>query len=321
LTEGRAVLVEDRPRTAQWQQLLARALLTDQIFDPHTINAGFIRPRRPTDRPTAYAQAEWYMEFIQEQFGADAWLQMLEACRDGADPARPLTALKIRPEAFQQRFLAWAWPQVALWPWALSAEESRAAVGFLKSQSDAFPDSPDLACLLLSARRAAGERGWDDSLEELLKRFPEHGGIVSLRAASLSANGDEKLAVELLDAASDRGALSDDGWRLWVSKEQAAGSRERTSAALDRASQHATEPVFFLKPLAALQLQTDDLSLVDTLERLSNHLADAPIYPRKLLALAIERGDDAAAHRWAREILLRAPDDELAWQTYLQPVP
>jgi tetratricopeptide (TPR) repeat protein len=319
LTEGLAVESEDRPRSAEWQHLLSRAMLTGSIFDPTTINAGFIRPRTPQDRPTAYAQAEWYMEWVRMQFGDEAPLKMLELCREGADPSRSLAALSLRPDEFQKQFLSWAWPQVALWSWTLDKQDSKVAVGHLDEMAASNPDSPDLAALRIMARWKAGEPQWDADLAALAERFPEHAAVVALTGLQAMEQGQVQEAMRRLGPAVRNRKLSDDGWRLWIKCAQQLEDPQLLRDALLAASEAATEPTPFLKPLAAIQLQTKDAGLEATLAQLANWQADTAIYPQKLLSLAVERGDAQSARRWAREVLLRSPNDQAAWGVYLAP--
>ncbi|NOT02690.1 MAG: tetratricopeptide repeat protein, partial [Phycisphaerales bacterium] len=121
LTEGLAVLQEDRPRSFEWLGLLADAVRRNQLFTLESIDWGFIRPRRPNDRTLAYAQSEWMCEYIIERFGYDK----LDAFMHAFVTRRPQHALLqevlgIEQPQFDADFAAWARGQVESWGFNLT---------------------------------------------------------------------------------------------------------------------------------------------------------------------------------------------------------
>src|SRR5690606_15797106 len=82
-TEACAVSQETTGRTYDTCQLLAWAVNEDKLFALDTINWGFIRPQTERDRPLAYAQADWMLEYTAQRFGHRAIVQMLELFRTG----------------------------------------------------------------------------------------------------------------------------------------------------------------------------------------------------------------------------------------------
>ena len=64
--------------------MLAMALRKEELFALDNINWAFIRPAKPTDRPLAYAQAHWMLEYISETHGANAVIDMLKMFGEGA---------------------------------------------------------------------------------------------------------------------------------------------------------------------------------------------------------------------------------------------
>lgn len=77
-TEALAVLLEDQPRSAEWEKVLARRAAAGDLFDLETINRGFIRPHSSDDWILAYCQAEMYAEYLVERFGPGSLGKMLE---------------------------------------------------------------------------------------------------------------------------------------------------------------------------------------------------------------------------------------------------
>jgi tetratricopeptide (TPR) repeat protein len=115
-TEGLAVFGEDAPRSFDWMVLLAEATRQDRLFTLESIDWGFMRPKRASDRQMAYAQSEWMCEFIAERFGYDMLGKMLSEYRGGRTQKETFTdLLKIETDTFDAEFVAWAKPQVKRW--------------------------------------------------------------------------------------------------------------------------------------------------------------------------------------------------------------
>ncbi len=116
-TEGLAVYEEDAPRPFVWCELLAEAIRRDHLFTLESIDWGFQRPKRPSDRQMAYAQSEWMVEFIIERFGYDAIGAMIGDFRAGKTQPQIMPArFKLTPAEFDAEFRKWAKPQVPKWP-------------------------------------------------------------------------------------------------------------------------------------------------------------------------------------------------------------
>src|SRR5690606_7148175 len=86
-TEALAVLSEDTPRPAEWNEMLARRVPEGKVFNLDSINLAFIRPPTSEDWQMAYCQAEMYAEYMLERFGDDALAKMLTAYRDNLNTA------------------------------------------------------------------------------------------------------------------------------------------------------------------------------------------------------------------------------------------
>lgn len=115
-TEAAAVYLEDSPRSYDRCQLLARSLENDELFDLDTINLGFIRPQKPTDRALAYAQGHWMYEFVIERFGIEAPLRLMDRYAAGDREAAAFqSVLGLSRDEFMSQFLAWAREQLVAW--------------------------------------------------------------------------------------------------------------------------------------------------------------------------------------------------------------
>lgn len=158
-TEACAVSQEPGPRDYDTCKLLAGALLADQLFTLDQINWGFIRPKTPRDRPLAYAQANWMLEYIIVTYGHSTVIKLLDAYREGiSDEAAIQRATGSTPQAFLSAFKNWARDQVNRW--GLGNHDGDAEVK--KALANESPDPKALA--------------------ELLVKFPEHPALLHAAA-------------------------------------------------------------------------------------------------------------------------------------------
>jgi len=153
-TEGLAVLQEDSPRSFDWCQLLVDAIRRDQLFTLETIDWGFIRPRRPTDRQLAYAQSEWICEYLVEQFGYPVLNAMIGGFRDAKTQEaifREHTGVGMIE--FDRSFAAWAREQATGWGFDLQPPEDPDE---LRAATTETPDDAELQARLAKAELEAG---------------------------------------------------------------------------------------------------------------------------------------------------------------------
>jgi predicted Zn-dependent protease len=116
LTEAVAVALEDTPRTFENCQLLADAWRKGRLFDLDAINWAFIRPETPTDRPQAYAQGRWMVEYMEKRYGWDAIRSLLNSYAEGiTEDTAMRRAFGVSREEFHGEFLAWAADEVRAW--------------------------------------------------------------------------------------------------------------------------------------------------------------------------------------------------------------
>ena len=168
-TEALAVRLETKPRTMQTCELLARALSRDRLFPLDRIKWAFVRPETPQDRPLAYAQGHWMVEYIESRWGRPAIPALLARYRAGDDePAAMRAVLGMGSEEFFRDFKVWARGQVAAW--GLAASPSIDECMEMARQSDP------------SLREKSGEARLD-RVEAVAKALAERSG------APASGNG------------------------------------------------------------------------------------------------------------------------------------
>ena len=161
-TEACAVSQQYNTRSYGTHQLLAKALLEDELFELGEINWGFIRPRKPTDRPLAYAQSDWMLEYLVERFGHGSIVRMLELYRVGTPDVEAVRLVTGQdPETFMDGFKSWARHQVDQWGLGPKPDDPEMRK-LLKGQTEdpnaalnsllrTYPNDPTL--LLLDAKR------------------------------------------------------------------------------------------------------------------------------------------------------------------------
>lgn len=154
-TEGLAVLQEDTPRSFGWSELLADGVRRDELFTLESIDWGFMRPRRPTDRQLAYAQSEWMCEYIVQRFGYDKLIAMLERYREGQTQSTVFESLLgVSTENFDRDFRGWARKEAAAWCFDLSPP---ANVEELRSQAESVNATANLLGQLAKAELEGAE--------------------------------------------------------------------------------------------------------------------------------------------------------------------
>ncbi len=162
MTEAAAVAMEPGGRDYQMTQLLASAYNGEGLFTLDNINWGFIRPRTPTDRPLAYAQAHWMLEYITAKFGHKALLEMFALYRKGVPDTKAIVEVTGQSaEEFFSGFKDWAGKQVKDWGMAKRGDDGKVAARLQEQNVDEarlnvllkeFADHPDL--IELAAKRA-----------------------------------------------------------------------------------------------------------------------------------------------------------------------
>ena len=116
MTEGLAVLEERAPLRWEWVPMLYNAVTKGELFSMDALTWGFVRPKKPTDRSLAYAQSFWICRYIDETYGHDAVLKMLDAFRRGGSEEEVFQKVlgKGRSE-FTSDFFVWAEREVSTW--------------------------------------------------------------------------------------------------------------------------------------------------------------------------------------------------------------
>ncbi len=323
-TEACAVSQETSERSYDTCRLLAEALQKDKLFDLDQINWGFIRPKTPADRPLAYAQSDWMLEYIAVRFGHRAIVDMLGLYHDGVPDTDALEQVTGESaEVFMSGFKAWAGEEAGRWGLSPSAQTDRLKKVLsgrggpvedeeLTALLEENPRSPEL--LKLIAMRALNQPDAGSARRAVLRYADSrpvdpwpHRALVEL-ALARGAVGEAIGSLEYLDQTEQASGR----WAVELAKvyrrdgrySQALGAIER---AIDREPYNAS----YRELSAVIALQTDDP------ERALHHLyaasviePDRAVHQIRLAAMyqKLGRADDAdTAARRAIELDADAP--------------
>jgi tetratricopeptide (TPR) repeat protein len=183
LTEACAVWQEPGGRNYTMARLLADALNRGALFKLNEINWAFVRPRNSGDRPLAYAQAHWMLEYIVDVFGHGVVVDMLSQFRDGTQDVDAIeTATGQTAEQFMDAFKQWGRSQVRSW----GLQPRRGDKILRRLDGDAISPG-DLAKIIKQAAQA----------------YPEHPDLLKLRAIAALHNGDDEQAWPLVQRYAD----------------------------------------------------------------------------------------------------------------------
>jgi tetratricopeptide (TPR) repeat protein len=116
MTEGLAVYEERTPLRWEWVPMLYNAVKKKQLFTMENLTWGFVRPKKPSDRQLAYAQSYWICKYIEETFGHQKMLAMLEEFRKGREQSDVFPEILGKTlTQFQNDFFAWTEKEVSTW--------------------------------------------------------------------------------------------------------------------------------------------------------------------------------------------------------------
>ena len=317
-TEGLAVHQEDAPRSFDWMVLLADAVRQDRLFTLESLDWGFMRPKRPTDRTLAYAQSEWMCEYLIERFGYGVVQDMLRLYREGKTQPQVLAErLQTDSQTLHQDFRGWARKQVEQWGFDLSppedvaelrrqAESQSASADVLGRLALAELDEPDYERALDAARRALSS---DPNSSNALKAI-----ILSLGALLTEKVPDaarRQIEDQMVDAAKRLLPLDPASWTAPKALAEIMLRRREWAQAeepLLRLQRLCARDPFSFRGLAGIYLDRgeEDKALPQLLELARIEQNDADV-PGKLADVVRRKGNLKEAAYWYRQALLIDP--------------
>jgi len=310
-TEALAVTSENTPRPAVWNQLLLERVPRGELSSLDELNSVFVRPETPLDWQFAYCQSRLYAQYMIEKFGQPKIAAMLDAYR------RSLSTNEAIPEVFQvsveefeagyHEFLKHI-VEHELRGSAVAAPKSLAE---LEKDYEAHADDPAVVAALAKGMLDARRRQKARELAEEARRINAREPLAAVVLAELDLLGrDFAGAAELLYGALDESSPHPEVVMLLArirlmqrQPEEAArlyevlGSSSSSAGTLPGSDAR-------LKGLAACYVQTGETDrLRQVLETLASLDGDDASVRKKLAQLAVDRGDVAAAEKWAVEAL------------------
>lgn len=117
LTEGLATWQEGVPFRFDWvPPVLHERAANGKLFPIAQMSQSLLRPPRPQDGEILYMQAFWIVRYMDETFGRDAIIKLLDAFKQGKTEDEAFRHAVNQPLAeFQTAFFAWAKQQVSSW--------------------------------------------------------------------------------------------------------------------------------------------------------------------------------------------------------------
>ncbi len=294
-TEACAVAMEPGGRDFNTCQLLADALANDGLFNLKTINWAFVRPEKPTDRPLAYAQANWMYDYIQVTFSHDAILSILDNFAKTNDSAKVIQTVTGQDEAtFMDGFEKWAHQQVK--SWGLGPHDGDEA---LKPIFEAF---------------AKGIQPPDQILEKLTTDHPDHPDVLRLVAQKAIAEGDAGTArAAVLKYARARPVDPWSNKQLVILAQQLEKHDELIGAltALDENEQSTGQWAFELAKLYGKDKRWPE-ALANSLRAIQREPYNAD-YRENAATMALMNKDMGKAMHQVRALTLLEPDRSIHW--------
>jgi tetratricopeptide (TPR) repeat protein len=320
LTEGLAVRAEPVPRPWHTKLLLASAIQHDRLFDLESIDWGFMRPRDPTDRPLAYAQSEWMIEYLIGRWGDEAMARLLAAFRDGANQEAVFQAvLKIEPKSFSEAFKAWAVKQVE--GWGLPVDPIEPSESLLARAKESPEDAELLAKLARSLLTEDNPESAELAARKALKREPKQELALtvlgSLLVSRMMEEKDEAARAEQVDEVEPilRRLLevspgSGTGMKYLGFAEQEKGRLAEAATWLKKYQAKYPEDPDSYRRLSGIHLHAGRVEqALAQLEKLYALEEDEAAVARQVGRIYADRKDWSAAARWHRQAIDIDPYD------------
>lgn len=177
LTEAASVTMEHAPRDYPTARMLATQLQSGGLFDMESINWAFIRPKRPIDRQLAYAQGAWMVEYMNETYGPEALVDLLDHYFEGRPQSEAMSGvLGLSPDEFHSGFLLWAGAQSAEWGFFASPSVN----DLIKGMVEKFSIDGEGNSGVLGELKEGAFVPDDDQVERWLIEHPNHPDLLEL---------------------------------------------------------------------------------------------------------------------------------------------
>ncbi|MCH7924468.1 MAG: tetratricopeptide repeat protein [Planctomycetes bacterium] len=319
-TEGLAVLMEDADRSFDWWELIAEAVRRDELFTIESINWGFMRPRKPTDRQLAYAQSEMVCEFLIERFGYHVLSKMIAWYREGFTNEEVIRLkLGIETADFDRDVKRWIREKVAKLGFDLTPPEDVAAIrtriekegetaSLLGRLANAEWDADDAEKALATARRALEADENEPRGLEVVARM--YGELLEGKLPDAERLAYEEELLPILQRLQE---VDPDGWTAPKLLSRISLMRKDWDQAVE--SLQRLQRLCMIDPeswqgLAGIYLERghDDLAIAQLLELARNNVRDAEV-PAQVAKIYARKDRLRDSIYWYRRSLFIAPFD------------
>ncbi|MFP4107092.1 MAG: tetratricopeptide repeat protein [Phycisphaerae bacterium] len=349
LTEAFAVWQQPDKRSYRYVTLLVSAAKNERLFPIDELDWGFIRPKRPTDRPLAYAQSELTMEYIIDTRGFMTVIDMLKAFRDGKTQEEVFrTVLKTDEKQFDKDFRTWARAEMRDWGFnpdpKLDIGKAKKAVKENPKSADAKaklavayrqhggkyaaqaeklarealkidPDQPD--ALMVVANALAGKKQWDQAIEQAKKLEavdPSTYQAPKILAVAYMAKRDTANAIHALELLKQRQPLEQFPYEHLARIYIELGQPAKALPNLEHLHTHTMKDAKYARQAAEIYrgLGEDDKALHFFKQVLQINPYETNIY-RSIASLLLQAQQYAKAVDYAKALCTLEPESSKSW--------
>lgn len=317
-TEAAAVHLELSPRDESAAVMLSTALKSDGLFDMRQINIAFVRPEKPTDRGQAYAQGHWMYEFILDQWGERAPIDLMDLYAQGLrEDAAMQSVLGITQDEFFERFKEWAHEDAK--GWGVINEPTIDELLAMEAANDPAAQARAEEILMdaagVASRAVAGLGGGaidvieappltDELVDRWLEEHPNHAELLSIRMHRALAQSEEQATDDnapLLERYADARPIDPKPHRLlarhYLDSDQ-PGTRSASIPHLEYLDAREQYSPAYAIELARLYAADKRWDLAAAKAERATQIAPFDAGHRELAAtIAIQKGDLATAER------------------------
>lgn len=221
-TEGMAVH-EETAVSPEWGDRLTPEVITairDKKFLPiEQLDRGFLRPSYPAQVVVSYFQAGRICDFINEKWGYPKLLGMMRSFGERKSTPEVIEIhLGVKPEEFDQRFLAW-----------LDASTGKTVRGY-----DDWKKGLNLTATLLQGGRHDDAIREGLAIRDIYPDYVDSGCVYELLAEAYLAKGDKVSAISELDRYARTGGRSPETIKQLAALLEEAGRKKEAAEALAR---------------------------------------------------------------------------------------
>lgn len=221
-TEGMAVH-EETAVSPDWGDRLTpeviAAIRDKKLLPVAQLDRGFLRPSYPAQIVVSYFQAGRTCDFINEKWGYAKLLDMMRSFGERkTTPEVVEQHLGVKPEEFDQRFLAW-----------LDASTGKTVRGF-----DEWKKGLKAVAMLVKGGRHDDAIREGLAIRDIYPEYVENGSVYQLLAEAYLAKGDKPAAIAELSRYAKTGGRSPETIKQLASLLEEAGKKKEAAEALAR---------------------------------------------------------------------------------------